>query len=82
MAEDSKLKVVGSLWTHKDKTGKIFLSGNLDLTALPFEQESVNIFVFNNKFWQKGTKKPNLRVFISVPDTKSDNPNNEPEPFA
>lgn len=67
---------VGSLWTHKDKNGKTFLSGSLDLTTLPFEKESVSVFIFTNKYCKKGTKLPNLQIFI--PDDEANTEKDEP----
>ena len=60
---------IGSLWTHKDKHGKTFFSGNLELTSLPFEKEAVNVFIFINKYRKKDTKQPNLHIFI--PDNEA-----------
>jgi hypothetical protein len=62
------IKTVGSLWTHKDKEGKLFMSGVIDMkdqegkNQVQIEDDKIHIFVFVNKYKKKDTKQPGFKV--------------------
>lgn len=55
---------IGSLWAGKDKNGKTYLNGNLDVDLL----NTVRIVVFQNNKKEAGSKQPDYIVYLSQDD--------------
>ena len=65
MAEQRKFIRAGSLWSHKDKDGVTFLSGNIEKSMLPkLKEGKVALMIFKNKWKKEGSKEPVYNVFI------------------
>lgn len=68
-SKQGELKEVGSLWNHKGKSKEIYLSGSIKIEELlkyVSIDETATIFVFPNKFREKGTKQPNWRLMLKA----------------
>jgi hypothetical protein len=58
-----KLKQIGSLWTHKDKSGGTFLAGTIELEG----ERKIGVLVFKNKYRDPDKNHPHYKVYLSEP---------------
>lgn len=56
------LKRIGALWTKKDKKGKDFMSGSVEMGALGH----INVMIFQNEKAEEN--HPDYTVHLIVPD--------------
>lgn len=63
------LKKAGAAWA-KEKNGRKFLSGQLELEGR--EGPKIQIFIFKNEDKEEGSKQPDYRIMVS--DGEDDGP--------
>jgi hypothetical protein len=62
------LKSIGSLWSHKDKEGKPFMSGTIDVKdqegkdQLIIKDGKISILIFVNRYKKKDTNQPGFKI--------------------
>ena len=66
---------MGALWKRKDKNGKVFLTGNLNI----FPHGQINIVIFENDYKTKDTM-PDMKIYYTPvgSDTPKEDDNNIP----